>query len=79
MCRTCYVTHVEKAWNCGVVSYTEYSGAAMSKGQDKLQASKILKSSVNKCYDLLEYDYFERTYKEDTKSLRKSRIAVTWK
>ena len=67
-------------WNCGVVSYTEYSGAAMSKGQDNLQASKILKSSANKCYDLLEYDYFWKNLQRRYKIPKgRAGIAVTWK
>lgn len=41
-----------------MVNYTEYSGAAMSKEQDKLQAHRILKSGADKCYALFEYSHF---------------------
>lgn len=55
-----YAVFCKSTWSCIAANYTEYSGAAMSKGQDRLQAYRILKSSAGKCYAVLEYFHFRK-------------------
>ena len=45
-------------------------GLPCLRGRTNYKPVRFLKSSANKCYDLLKWGYFERTYKEDTKSQR---------